>query len=80
MRPSPDHSTSGYHHDHELDARISGEFREMPGLTLTLAQASRLFSLDSAQCARVLGSLVERGLLWTNGRAFGRLDTGRRCV
>ena len=63
--------------DRELHVRITGEFREMPGLTLTLAQASRLFSVDPARCERVLGALVDGGVLSTNGRAFARAGTGR---
>ena len=43
--------------------RVRGEFREMPGLTLTLAQAGRLWSLDPATCAEVLTSLVTSGFL-----------------
>jgi hypothetical protein len=43
--------------------RVRGEFREMPGLTLTLAQAGRLWSLDAATCADVLSDLVNRGFL-----------------
>ena len=54
----------------ELCARIHAEYREMPGLTLTLPQAARLFSLDRADCEGVLQALVEEGHLTTNGRAF----------
>jgi hypothetical protein len=61
-------------------ARISAEFREMPGLRLTLAQASRLFSMDPAPCERVLSGLVARGELSTDGRLFARADAGRRCA
>ena len=43
--------------------RVRGEFREMPGLTLTLAQAGRLWSLDAAACAEVLSHLVSTGFL-----------------
>jgi hypothetical protein len=67
-----------HHDEHDLRVRISAEFREMPGLTLTLAQASRLFSLEPMRCERVLGSLVEGGVLSTNGRAFARAGAGRR--
>lgn len=52
----------------------------MPGLTLTSAQAALLFSLDRAQCERVLGTLVAAGVLTTDGRAFARADGGRRVV
>jgi hypothetical protein len=44
--------------------RVRGEFREMPGLTLTLAQAGRLWSLDAATCADVLAQLVSSGFLY----------------
>lgn len=59
---------------------VEAEFREMPGLTLTSAQAALLFSLDRAQCERVLGTLVAAGVLTTDGRAFARADGGRRVV
>jgi hypothetical protein len=65
---------------HALQMRVSAEFREMPCLTLTLAQAARLFSIDAARCERVLSALVERGVLATNGRAFARADAGGRCA
>jgi hypothetical protein len=55
----------------ELCARIHAEFREMPGLTLTLSQAARLFSLNLAACEHVLQALVHDGQLAANGRAFG---------
>jgi hypothetical protein len=68
-------------HDlHTLQVRVSAEFREMPGLTLTLAQAARLFSIDAVRCERVLGALVDRGVLATDGRAFARADAGARCA
>jgi len=66
--------------EHVLGARVSAEFREMPGMRLTLAQASRLFSLDASRCRRVLDSLVARGELSTDGRIFARADCGRRCA
>ena len=43
--------------------RVRGEFREMPGLTLTLAQAVKLWSLDVATCTDVLTHLVTDGFL-----------------
>jgi hypothetical protein len=63
-----------------LRARIAAEFREMPGLRLTLAQASRLFSTDPVPCERVLSGLVARGELSTDGRLFARADARRRCA
>ncbi len=47
----------------QVTERVRGEFREMPGLTLTLAQAGRLWSLDTATCADVLSRLVTIGFL-----------------
>ena len=46
-----------------ITERVRGEFREMPGLTLTLAQARRLWSLDAATCSDVLSQLVATGFL-----------------
>ena len=66
--------------EHDLCARVWAEFREMPGLNLTLPQAARLFSLDCAHCARVLDALVLSGALATDGVGFARADSGRRCA
>ncbi len=53
--------------------RIRGEFREMPGLTLTAAQARRLWSLDAHTCDRALELLVDSGFLCRRGDgAFSR--------
>jgi hypothetical protein len=46
-----------------IGERVRGEFREMPGLTLTLAQAVKLWSLDVATCTDVLTYLVTDGFL-----------------
>jgi hypothetical protein len=55
--------------------RIRGEFREMPGLTLTLRQASRLWSLDPVACDMALRILVEERYLDRTLRgAFRRAD------
>jgi len=43
--------------------RIRGEFREMPGLRLTIAQAARLWHLDPASSRVYLDALVMDGLL-----------------
>jgi hypothetical protein len=65
---------------HALVVRVTAEFQEMPGLRLTLAQAERLFGIDTARCAWVLNVLVERRVLAVNGRAFMRADTGATSV
>lgn len=43
-----------------LTIRCRGEFLEMPGLRLTMPQASRLFHLDAALCEAMLSASVER--------------------
>ena len=55
----------------ELLARIRGEYREMPGLCLTLAQACRLWHLDASTCEMALQTLVgEQFLMRTKNGAF----------
>jgi hypothetical protein len=47
----------------ELFARIRAEYREMPGLCLTPAQAARLWGLTPGVCAAALQTLVAEGAL-----------------
>jgi hypothetical protein len=42
-----------------LLSHIKGEYREMPGLCVTLSQACRLWHLDADTCTRLLRHLVE---------------------
>jgi hypothetical protein len=59
--------------------RVRGEFREMPGLTLTVAQARKLWSLDAAMCTDVMADLVSAGFLTRRADgAFCRGLGGRR--
>jgi hypothetical protein len=46
-----------------LDSVIRGEFNEMPGMRLTMAQAGRLWGLTPAVAQAVIRSLVFRGVL-----------------
>jgi len=46
--------------------RIRGEFREMPGLKLNIAQASRLWHLDPRSSKEFLDTLVVDGMLRQN--------------
>ncbi len=43
----------------ETARRVQGEFREMPGLSLTPEQARRLWGLDELACAAILDALVD---------------------
>jgi DNA-binding IclR family transcriptional regulator len=47
-----------------LLSRIRGEYREMPGLGLTFAQACRLWQVDQATCQRMLEQLVRESFLY----------------
>jgi len=47
----------------DILCRIQGEYREMPGLRLTPAQAQRLWGLDRAACDSLLAQLVSTGFL-----------------
>jgi hypothetical protein len=59
----------------EVVERIRGEFLEMPGLRLTLAQAGRMWRLDEGACEAVLVALVDsRFLAKTRDGAFIRQD------
>jgi hypothetical protein len=46
-----------------LVQRVRGEYREMPGLRLTFAQACRLWQMDADSCQAVLTRLVRDGVL-----------------
>ena len=66
--------------ERDLHVRIHAEYQEMPGLKLTLAQASRLFNLEPARCAKALEALVTGGLLRVNGNSFLHARGGRQHV
>jgi hypothetical protein len=61
-------------HDHLLRA-IASEYREMPGMRLTLAQFGRLWNLAPSQCEEVVRELIARGDLSEDDE--GRI--GCRC-
>jgi hypothetical protein len=53
--------------------RIREEFREMPGLRLTPAQATRLWGLEDKTCAAVIDRLVASAYLrWTESGSVTR--------
>ena len=49
--------------------RIAAEFHDMPGLVLSLKQASRLLGVDPSACARILATLTKAGVLRQNASA-----------
>lgn len=56
--------------DESLLRRVRSEFREIPGLMLTTAQAQRLWGLDGPTCDAVVDQL-------TAARVLGRTPDGR---
>jgi hypothetical protein len=50
--------------------RVQGEYRDMPGLKLTEAQAQRLLGIDCDTCAVVLSTLIERRFLRRTGNGL----------
>jgi hypothetical protein len=47
----------------ELTRRIQAEYAEMPGLSVTLAQAQRLLASDQQTCRAAFKALIGRGVL-----------------
>ena len=55
--------------------RVREEFREMPGLRLTPAQATRLWGLEQETCNRVIELLVAAAFLrWTTTGTVTRAE------
>ena len=53
--------------------RIRAEFEEMPGMMLTMPQASRLFGLEHEVCRTVVDRLITTAYLkWTHSGAVTR--------
>ena len=59
--------------------RIRGEYTEMPGLTLTVRQAARLWGLDVSQSQRLLSELVARRFLVEDASGGYRRRGCPRC-
>ena len=60
-----------------LVRRIRAEFEEMPGLSLTLKQAARLFGLSPETVSRILLRLSEEGVLHMRADRRYSLSTQR---
>ena len=76
----PDEPLYGRSHERDLAERVRGEYREMPGLQLTLAQASRLWNTNITVSQEVLDALVETAFLRRTGAHYVRADSGRFCA
>ena len=53
-----------------LMERVQAEYAEMPGLSITLSQAKRLWAVDQQSCEEVFNRLIRSGVLriTTKGR------------
>lgn len=61
--------------DAGLVDRVLGEYREMPGLALTIDQARRLWGYDAVTCRRIADVLVDRRILrWSREGRLIRAD------
>ena len=56
--------------------RAKQEYLEMPGLALTISQASRLWNLDRRVCEEVLEALIEDNFLAATARGTYVRRTG----
>jgi hypothetical protein len=56
-------ATQPTHELTDLATRARAEFREMPGMCLTTAQAARLWQLSPARAEELLSELVQAGFL-----------------
>jgi DNA-binding IclR family transcriptional regulator len=50
--------------------RVRTEYEEMPGLSVTVAQASRLWNIDASTAREVLNAMVDVGYLSAGPRGF----------
>lgn len=53
-----------------LMQRVRTEYEEMPGLSVTVAQASRLWKMDAPTAREVLNAMVDVGYLSAGPRGF----------
>ena len=61
-----------------LVARVRGEYREMPGLQLTVTQACRLWQIDTLTCEMLLEQLVHEDFLCKTGKGAYAAATAAR--
>ena len=65
----------------ELLMRVRGEYREMPGLSLTIDQAKRLWMVEQETCVTLFAQLVDaRFLRKTRHGRFVRTDASDPTV
>lgn len=62
--------------DNTLRTRMEAEFREIPGLSVTVEQARRLWAMDHNDCRQALDELMAAGLLRCTTDGSYRRHTG----
>ena len=75
VRLNPSSAREEFGDSSALARRIISEFQEVPGTCLTLAQASRVFGIPGDVGERILGNLVDGGLLQLTRDGRYRLRT-----
>ena len=63
-------ATSATHTTDPTLQRVVGEYLEMPGLSLTVPQARRLWGIDASRCEQLLEELVGRHFLRRTNRGL----------
>ena len=63
LAPPPGRERRDFARREAVVRRIIAEFHDMPGLVLSLKQASRFLGVDEAACGRILATLTETGVL-----------------
>ena len=63
-----------------LARRLLREYLDMPGLSLSLAQSTRLLSADMPTCRRALDSLIDAGCLTRTAAGTYTRDVSHRSL
>ena len=78
FRTAPPDTAPGSAPPSQLLARIRSEYREMPGLRMTILQARRFWGIDILTCSAALSQLTSSGfLLMTRDGAYMLADAER---
>ena len=62
---------------HRLEHRIRADYLDMPGLSLTMPQAQKLWHLDAETCRVLLTMLADQGFLRRTSRGLFVLRSPR---
>ena len=68
------------HRKLDLAALVRAEYVEMPGLSLTLSQAAKLWNVGRDECLQALDALIRAGFLYRSRDLYIRTGSGRCFV